>query len=121
MIYIMRTNLTVRASLLTLILAFFAIGTFALTKVVMKKEAVSVKQTPTTFFYNGPSTNLSVDIMNPAYWGTAQAAGLECGHPTEIPCSLPVEAGKTISQKLTELNNLAGVQANTSTRRNESF
>lgn len=36
----MRTKKTVRASLLTLILAFFAIGTFALSKAVMKKEIV---------------------------------------------------------------------------------
>lgn len=111
----------VKAALFTLILAFMAIGTFAIAKEVMKKDVIAETQTATTYFYNGPSNNLPVDVMNASYWSTSQAEGMECGHPTDIPCSLPVETGKTISQKLSELNNLAGVQAATPTRRNETF
>lgn len=88
---------------------------------VMKKDNVVLTQAPTTFFYNGPSTDLANDVMDPAKWSTSQASGLSCGHPTDIPCSLSVPAGKTIAQRLTELNNLAGVQAATTTRRNPSF
>lgn len=116
----MNKKLIVKASLFTIILAFMVGGMFAIAA-VMKKEVASAKQTPTTYYYNGPSTNLSVDIMDSNYWSTTQNDDLTCDHPTEIPCSLSVEAGKSISQKLTELQDLAGIQAATLTRRNESF
>lgn len=116
----MKHNFAVKASLFTLILALIAIGTFAAVA-VMKKDVETKTQTSTNYFYNGPSNNLATDVMNPALWGTSQAAGLSCGHETQIPCSIPVESGKTISQRLTELNDLSGVQGATTTRRNPSF
>jgi len=113
-----RKKIAVKASLFTLILALMVTIAYA---AVTNKGEDSMPQSSTTYFYNGPSNDLENDVMDPAKWGTSQSSGLSCGHSTEIPCSLSVPAGKTISQRLTELNDLAGVQGATATRRNPSL
>lgn len=114
-------NKKVRALLFTLTLAFFAVGTIAIAKEVMKKEVASVKQTPTTYYYNGPANNPAVDVINPAYWSTTQATGFSCGHETDIPCSLSVPVGETITSVLDDLGDFNAVkEATKNNRRNKN-
>jgi len=114
----MKNKFAVKASLFTLILALLAIGTFAAVA-VMKKDVVSVDKVSTTYYYNGPSTNLASNVMNPANWSPSQNSSFTCGQPTEIPCSLDVPSDKSIEEHLDDLGDLAGVQSATPTRRSE--
>ncbi|HLQ99002.1 MAG TPA: hypothetical protein VK102_01390 [Sphingobacterium sp.] len=99
-------------------LSVILLGAFFIVKAIEKKE-VDRKQAPaaTTFFYNGPSTNLSSNVMIPDNWDAEQEEDFTCGHTTQIPCSLEVPAEKDIEQYLDDLGDLSAVKAATSTRR----
>lgn len=115
----MKNNFAVKASLFTLILALLAIGTFAAVAVMKKNETPVVAKASTTFYYNGPSTNLATNVMNPNNWSPSQDSGFTCGQPTEIPCSLDVPSDKTIEDHLEDLDNLAAVQEASPSKRSE--
>lgn len=110
-------NNGLRACLALMVLLF---GVFMAVNAMNKSESVedNIVKAPTTYFYNGPAINLSSNVMNASNWSTSQATGLSCGYPTEIPCSLNVPEGKSISTHLSDLGNLSGVKSATSTRRN---
>jgi len=114
----MKHTFAVKASLFTLILALLAIGTYA-ASVVMKKDIPSIVKASTTYYYNGPSTNLESNVMDPANWSPSQNSNFTCGPQTEIPCSLDVPSDKSINEHLDDLGDLEGVQSATSTRRSE--
>ncbi len=114
----MKHKFAVKASLFTLILALLAIGTYA-ASVVMKKDLPSTVKASTTYYYNGPSTNLESNVMDPANWSPSQNSNFTCGQPTKIPCSLDVPSDKSIEQHLDDLGTLSGVQSATPTRRSE--
>lgn len=99
-------NYWLRAGLvvLTLVLGVFVVVGAMETKEVVADTAKA--SATTTYFYNGPSTNLSANIMNPSNWGTSQNPSYECGQPTTVPCSLEVPEDKA-------------VRTTTSTRRSE--
>lgn len=104
MIYIMRTNLTVRASLLTLILAFIAIGTFAFTKVVMKKENI-ISETKSeivtvNFAFSGPSPN-EASYVTKSNWNLS--TGSESCLGSYKPCVVAItEPGVTTPEELAD-------------------
>lgn len=96
-----------------------AIGTFAAVAVMKKDGTPVVAKASTTFYYNGPSTNLATNVMNPSNWSPSQNSGFTCGKKTEIPCSLDVPADKAIEDHLEDLGNLAAVQEASSSKRSE--
>lgn len=102
------------AAVLTLMLG---IGLLVNAKERVEAETKEVPAS-TTYFYNGPATNLASNVMDPGNWDPAQGEGFSCGAPTDIPCSLEVPANTDIEQHLDDLGDLAGVQAATNTRRN---
>ncbi|QRY57198.1 hypothetical protein [Sphingobacterium siyangense] len=108
----------VKASLFTLILALLAIGTYAAVA-VMKKNVPSVVKTSTTYYYNGPSTNLSTNVMDPANWSPSQNSSFTCGQPTDIPCSLDVPSDQSIDEHLDDLGSLSAVQSAAPSRRSK--
>lgn len=114
----MKQSLAVKASLFTLILALLAIGTYA-ASVVMKKDVSSVVKASTTYYYNGPSTNLSTNVMDPANWSPSQNSSFTCGQPTDIPCSLDVPSDQSIDEHLDDLGSLSAVQSAAPSRRSK--
>lgn len=75
----------------------------------------------TTYFYNGPSSNLATNIMDHTKWNTSQNSSFECDPEADtVPCSIEVPEDKSIDQYLQELGNLSGVQAATPTRRSDT-
>ncbi|ERJ57688.1 hypothetical protein [Sphingobacterium paucimobilis] len=94
---------------------------FVINERTVAKEETEAKQAPTTYYYNGPSASLATNIMVASNWSTTQAPQFTCedDQNLDVPCSLQVPAGKTISQHLTDLGNLSAVEAATSTRRAE--
>lgn len=94
---------------------------FAINERTVAKDETKVKQTPTTYYYNGSSASLATNIMIASNWSTTQAPQFTCedNQNLDVPCSLQVPAGKTISQHLTDLGNLSAIEAATPTRRVE--
>ncbi|MCT1526068.1 hypothetical protein ACS126_03600 [Sphingobacterium lactis] len=105
-----------------LLLTTFLLGVFFVVKAMGESDVkadTKKASAPTTYFYNGPSSGLETNVMDPDNWSTSQASAFECGQPTNIPCSLEVPEDKDIEQHLDDLGNLANVQAATNTRRSE--
>lgn len=109
----LRTGLLMTAFLLGVIFVVKAMGENDVKADTKKASA------PTTYFYNGPASNLANNVMNPDNWSTSQNSAFECGQPTDIPCSLEVPEDKDIEQHLDDLGDLASVQSATTTRRSE--
>ncbi|MGG5902305.1 hypothetical protein [Sphingobacterium daejeonense] len=65
-------------------------GVFFVVKAMDKKTEVVAEPTKslatTTYFYNGPSTSLDDNVVNPDHWSTIPSH--QCGTPTDIPCRL---------------------------------
>lgn len=114
----MKNKLAVKASLFTLILALLAIATYA-ASVVMKKDVPLTEKASTTYYYNGPSTDLESNVMDPSNWSPSQNSNFTCGQPTSIQCSLDVPSDKSIEQHLDDLGDLPAVQDAAPTRRSE--
>lgn len=52
-----------------------------------KKETAPIKKVnTTTYYYNGPATNLEQNVTDTTNWSLTQTHS--CGAPTEIPCRL---------------------------------
>ncbi|MDR2284913.1 MAG: hypothetical protein LBE37_16990 [Sphingobacterium sp.] len=109
---------TVRTSLFTLILAFFAIGTFAIANEVMNKENVEQAEVP--YYYIGPQTSNMITLKNPANWQTSQPAEFNCGGEEEVPCSIPATSASHLQTKLSTASTLDDVLAIASNRREAS-
>lgn len=114
----MKQTFAVKASLFTLILALLAIGTYAAVA-VMKKEVPAVVKASTTYYYNGPSSNLESNVMNPTNWSPSQNSNFTCGQSTKIPCSLDVPANQSIADHLDELGDIEAVRDANPSRRSE--
>lgn len=111
-------NNWLRAGIAFIVLLFgFFIVVKAMEKGDVKADTEKASAT-TTYFYNGPSSNLNSDIMEPSFWGPSQSSSFTCGHSTNIPCSLEVPDGQDVEQHLQELGSLSAIQAATETRRN---
>ncbi|MCT1526211.1 hypothetical protein [Sphingobacterium hotanense] len=109
----------------TVLFFFFLFGVFFVVKAMDKKTEVVAEPTKTlattTYFYNGPSSNLATNIMDHTKWNTSQNSSFECDPEAEtVPCSLEVPEDKDIDQYLQELGDLSGVQAATPTRRSDA-
>lgn len=99
-------KITVKASLLTLILALMV--TFTIAAVMkngndQKNVVVPKKFTTTTFYYNGPATATESELKDHNNWDEVQDNGLSCGTALPIPCSMEVPDEKTVSEYLTQL------------------
>lgn len=88
----MRNNLIVKASLFTLILAFIAIGTFAIAKEVIKKEkpvkATTVVPTEPWYFNATEDSN----PKNPKNYGRQPVNPNQCQAPFETVCEINAPA-----------------------------
>lgn len=99
------------------------LGTLFMVKAMENNKAVVAESdkvpATTTYFYNGPSTNLPANVMNPLNWSTSQNPAFECGDVTNIPCSLDIPEDKSISEHLDDLGDVDAVLAATETRRSD--
>lgn len=98
----MKTKQIVKASLFTLILAFFAIGTIAYAKAVMKKENVKDVETTLVFQtwrFTGAVDN---DPTNPLNYTLEQPSDPSCSLPYEKICSISAPDDGTGHPKMDE-------------------
>lgn len=114
----MKRNRTVKALLFTLMMAFFAVGTIAIAKEVMKK--VNVEQVEVPYYYVGPQTSNMTTLKNPANWQTAQPAEFNCGGEEEVPCSIPATSASHLQSKLSAASTLEDVLTIANNRREAS-
>jgi len=108
----MKNHITVKSSLFTLILALIAISTVAIAAVMDKPT-----ETPTTYYYNGPSADYKDHVMDPSNWDISKKVDVACNGKSEIPCTIAVPDGKTLSDYLQELGSPDVVSQNASSYR----
>src|SRR5690606_41586999 len=96
------------------ILIITLLGTLFMVKAMENNKAVVAESdkvpATTTYFYNGPSTNLPANVMNPLNWSTSQNPAFECGDVTIIPCSLVFPDAQRISKHLVVLDAIVSVR-----------